>query len=97
MKHPCPLDREFWIEPERKVIPFPGSVARADAAHLAQSVEDDRVTFEVCPTRAEERRLWNVYMATIRKSVAVQDEVNEAHRAWMNFADNIPNSTEGSR
>lgn len=89
--------RDMWTPGEftyeHNVIPFPGPVARANASQAAQAVEDDRVTFEVRPDRVEERRLWNAYMAAIRKQVAMNDEVDAAHRAWMKAAGQLPNST----
>lgn len=102
MKFPSPFTADFWVDRdpncvkydhEPKVIPFPGPVARANAAQSAQLLEDHRMTFEAVPSRAEERRLWNAYMAAIRKSVSAQDEVNDAHRAWMKAAGNVPNPT----
>lgn len=95
MSHAGPFNREFWIKDgvelayEHNVVPFPSANARANAAQAAQLLEEDRLTFEVVPTRAEERRLWEAYMAAIRKSVEAQEEVNKAHNAWMNFAERV--------
>ena len=85
-----PHFRDIHYDHDPKVVSFPGPCARANAAQSAQLLEEHRVTFEVCPTRAEERRLWNAYMSAIRESVEAQTRVNEAHNAWMGYAEKVP-------
>lgn len=81
-----PFDRKFWIEDEvtyehtPNVIhlntPHARSHARANAEQGAIGLEQDR---------AEGRRLWDTYLAAIRRSVDAQNEVTAAHNAWMNY------------
>lgn len=87
--------RDMWTPGEttyeHNVIPFGRS--REDrllqAKANAQAAEDDRRAYEVVPTREEERRLWEAYMAAIRRSVEAQEEVNKAHNAWMGYAEQV--------
>jgi hypothetical protein len=83
------IDRGFWVRDgvelayehaASNVIHLNTAHARAhalaNAAQGAAALENDR---------AEGKRLWDAYLAAIRKSVDAQGVVTEAHNAWMEY------------